>query len=47
MGSVEGASAIAIGLNHYVNDKTVLTFRGAMGTSKSVSGGAVGVIRGW
>ncbi|MCK0983601.1 hypothetical protein MX143_34050 [Pseudomonas aeruginosa] len=38
---------MAIGLNHYVSDSTVVTFRGAIGTSKAVSGASVGVVKGW
>ncbi|WP_272932329.1 YadA-like family protein [Pseudomonas aeruginosa] len=47
MGTVQSASAMAIGLNHYVNDSTVVTFRGAIGTSKAVSGASFGVVKGW
>ena len=47
MGTVQSASAMAIGLNHYVSDSTVVTFRGAIGTSKAVSGASFGVVKGW
>ncbi|MNP75665.1 hypothetical protein D3C76_1727610 [compost metagenome] len=47
VGSVQSASAIAVGLNHYINDSTALTFRGALGTSSSVSGVSAGFVKGW
>jgi autotransporter adhesin len=47
LGSVESQSAIAFGVNHYVNDSTVITLRGAFGASSAVTGGAIGVVKGW
>nr|WP_080727701.1 YadA-like family protein [Pseudomonas fluorescens] len=47
IGNVQSQSALAFGVNHYMNESTVFTFRGAIGTSSSVTGGAVGVVKGW
>lgn len=47
LGNVQSQSAIAFGVNHYVNDSTVITLRGAFGASSSVTGGAIGVVKGW
>lgn len=44
---VEGESALAVGLNYYVNDSTVTTLRGAVGTSKAVTGISAGIVKGW
>ncbi|WP_206744582.1 YadA-like family protein, partial [Rhizobium sp. LCM 4573] len=46
-GTVQSASAIAVGVNHFVTDQTVFTFRGAIGTSKAVSGASIGIVKGW